>query len=105
MASLLFLCYVNGMVLSTDPDCEFLLYADNSTILFSTKEPNLIANKLGKVLESYSDWLVDNKMPLRLEKKTECIRGSKRKLKKVKVFNVVCNGHKLNQKHILNTYV
>ena len=38
--SLLFLCYVNDMVISTDPDCKLLLYAEDSTILFSHKEPD-----------------------------------------------------------------
>ena len=32
---LLFLCYVNDMVVSTDPDCNLLLYADDTTIMFS----------------------------------------------------------------------
>ena len=79
-----FLCYVNGMVISIDPDCKLLLYADDSTTLFSHSDSDQIANKLGKVLESCSDWLVDYKLSLHLGK-TECILfGPKRKLKKVK---------------------
>ena len=66
---------------------------DNSTILFSHSESDQIANKLGKVLESCSDWLVDNKLSLHLGK-TECILfGPKRKLKKVKNFKVTCFDH------------
>ena len=61
LGPLLFLCYVNDMVISIDPDCKLLLYADNSAILFSHKEPDQIVNKLGKVPESCSEWLVDNK--------------------------------------------
>lgn len=93
LGPLLFLCYVNDMVISIDPDCKLLLYADDSTILFSHKDPDQIADKLGKVLESCSDWLVDNKLSLHLGK-TECMLfGSKRKLKKVQEFKVICNGH------------
>ena len=81
------------MVISIDPDCKLLFYADDSTILFSHKDPDQLAHKLGKVLESCSDWLVDNKLSLHLGK-TECILfGSKRKLKRVKEFKVTCNGH------------
>ena len=86
LGPLLVLCYVNDMVISIDRDCKFLLYADDSTILFSHKDPDQMAHKLGKVLESCSDWLVDNKLSLHLGK-TECILfGSERKLKKVKDF-------------------
>ena len=52
LGPLLFLCYVNDIVISIDSDCKLLLYADDSTILFSHKDPDVIANKLGKVLES-----------------------------------------------------
>ena len=96
LGPLLFLCYVNDMVISIDPDCKLLLYADDSTILFSHKDPDQIANKLGKVLESCSEWLVDNKVSLHLGK-TECILfGSKRKLRKVKDFHIVCNDHTID---------
>ena len=72
LGPLLFLCYVNDMAISIDPDCKLLLYADDSTILFSHKDLDQIANKLGRVLESCSEWLVDNKLSLHLGK-TECI--------------------------------
>ena len=81
------------MVISVDPDCKLLLYADDSTILFSHRDPDQIASKLSKVLESCSEWLVDSKLSLHLGK-TECILfGSKRKLKKIKEFKVKCNDH------------
>ena len=65
-------------MISIDPDCKLLLNADDSTIMFSQKDPDQIAHKLGKVLESCSDRLVDNKLLLHLGK-IECILfGSKR---------------------------
>ena len=93
LGPLLFLCYVNDMVISIDPGCKLLLYADDSTIMFSHKDPDQIAHKLGKVLESCSDWLVDNKLLLHLGKTGCTLFGSKRKLKRVKDFEVTCNGH------------
>ena len=90
LGPLLFLCYVNDIVISIDPDCKLLLYVKNSTILFSHSDPDQIANELRKVLESCSDWLFNNKLSLHLGE-TECLLfGPKRKLKKVKNFKVTC---------------
>ena len=93
LGPLLFLCYVNDMTISISSECKLILYADDSAILFSHTDPNYISSKLGTVLESCSSWLVDNKLSLHLGK-TECVMfGSKRKLKKVKDFKILCNGH------------
>ena len=93
LGPLLFLCYVNDMPISIDSQCKLILYADDSAILFAHKDPNVISSKLGNVLESCSSWLVDNKLSLHLGK-TECVMfGSKRKLKHVDDFKIVCNGH------------
>ena len=63
---LLFLCYVNDMSISINSECKLLLYADDCTILFSHKDPQVISKKLSKELESCSNcnWLVDNKLSL-----------------------------------------
>ena len=72
LGPLLFLCYVNDMSISINSDSKLLLYADDSTILFPHKNPDFIPQKLGKELESCSEWLIDNKLSLHLGK-TECI--------------------------------
>ena len=93
LGPLLFLCYVNDMSISINSDCKLLLYADDSTIMFSHKNPEFISHKLGKELESCSEWLIDNKLSLHLGK-TECILfGPKRKLKTVTDFQIACHGH------------
>ena len=89
LGPLLFLIYVNDMSISIHSDCKLLLYADDSTIIFSHKDPAVISTKLGKEMESCSDWLIDNKLSLHLGK-TECIIfGPKRKLKTVNNFGKV----------------
>ena len=81
------------MSMSIDTDCKLILYADDSAILFPHKNPDVLSNKLGKVLESCSSWLVDNKLSLHLGK-TECMLfGPRKKLRKITNFQVVCNGH------------
>ena len=88
----LFLCYVNDMGTSIDADCKLILYADDSAILFSHRDPETISMKLGTALESCSDWFVDNKLSLNLGK-TECIMfGPSRKLKAVDDFVIHCYG-------------
>lgn len=95
LGPLLFLCYINDMVTSINNDCKLMLYADDSAIIFSHRDPDVIAHRLGKELESCSQWLVDNKLSLHLGK-TECIMfGSKRKLRKTKDFSIFCNGQNI----------
>ena len=81
------------MSISVDSDCKLVLYADDSAIFFTHKDPHVISQKLGSVLKQCSEWLVDNKLSLHLGK-TECILfGPKRKLKDIQDFNVTCNSH------------
>ena len=56
------------MSISINYECKLLLYADDSTILFSYKDPQFISKKLGKELESCSNFVVDNKLPLHFGK-------------------------------------
>ena len=42
LCPLLFLYYVNDMSISINYDCKLLLYADDSTIFFSHKDPQVI---------------------------------------------------------------
>ena len=55
LGPLLFLCYVNDMGTSIDADCKLILYADDSAILLSHRDPETISMKLGTALESCSD--------------------------------------------------
>ena len=68
------------MVTSVSADCELILYADDSAIMFAHKNHEVISQKLSNVMESCSNWLVDNKLSLHLGK-TECVLfGPRRKL-------------------------
>ena len=54
-------------------ECKLVLYADDSTIMYSHRHSEFISLKLGKELDSDSEWLIDNKLFLHIGK-TECIR-------------------------------
>ncbi|CAL4126382.1 unnamed protein product, partial [Meganyctiphanes norvegica] len=86
LGPLLFLCYVNDMPMSVK--CKLLLYADDSALIISGSDPKVIAENLSKELESCRQWLIDNKLSLHLGKTEAIIFGSKRKLSKIKSFEV-----------------
>ena len=91
----LFLIYINDMCISLD--CKLSLYADDSALLFAQKDASVIADRLSLELTRCKQWLVDNKLSLHVGK-TEClIFGRKRSLKKVKEFNVTCEGTAVNR--------
>ena len=91
---LLFLCHVNDMPISVD--CKLLLYADDSTLLVSNKDPKVVADKLSHELESCRQRLIDNKLSLHLGKTETILFSSKRKLNSVKYFLIICDGKKIN---------
>ena len=51
LGPLLFLCYVNDMSMSISGECKLVLYADDSAILYSHKDPRVISERLGEELE------------------------------------------------------
>ena len=74
---LLFLLYVND--LSAAVACKLLLYADISVLLVSGKEIASIKVNLSSELESVSEWLTKNRLPLHLGKTGFILFGTKRK--------------------------
>ena len=101
LGPLLFLCYVNDMSIRIGGECKLMLYADDSALFYSHRDPRVISGRLGKELESCSKWLVDNKLSQYLGKTESILFGSKRKLKKVKDFSITCNEIIKNQLNIL----
>ena len=91
---LLCLCYVNDMPISVD--CKVLLYADDSALLVSGKDPKMVADELSKELDSCRQWIIDNKLSLHLGKTEAILFGTKRKLNYVQDFSVKYNGKTIN---------
>ena len=81
------------MELNISRESKLLLYADNSAILYSHKDPKVISEKVGLELEICSKWLIDNKLSLYMGKTVCVLFGSKRKLRKIDKFSIECNGH------------
>ena len=90
LGPLLFLLYINDM--NSSLRCRLSLYADDSALFFSHKDPAVIGNVLSGELSNCRKWLIDNKLSLHMGK-TECLLfGTKRKLKRVQNFHITCDG-------------
>ena len=80
LGPLIFLLYVNDMPQAVD--CDLLLYADDSCLVFGDKDANEIEKQLNKDFNSLCDWFVDNKLSIHFgEDKTKSIlfgRNNKR---------------------------
>ena len=89
LGPLLYLCYSNDM--ETSVKNKLLLYADDSVIIASHKDPEVISRSLSLDLKSCNEWLIANKLSLHVGQ-TECILfGSKIKLGRVGEFQISYN--------------
>ena len=82
LGPLLFLLYVNDMPQAVE--CDLLLYADDSVLLFTHKNVDVINDQLNRDFNSLCEWFVDNKLSIHFgEDKTKSILfTSKHKIKK-----------------------
>jgi hypothetical protein len=78
-------------------NCKLTLYADDSALIFSHKDSNVIANRLSLELCNCKQWLIDNRLSLHVGK-TECLLfGTSRKLGKIGDFHVKCDGESVKR--------
>ena len=97
LGPLLFLLYINDMPQAVD--CELLLYADDTCLIFQYNDITEIELALNKNFSMLCDWFVDNKLSIHFgEDKTKSILfGSKHKIKKSKPLNIQFNDIKIKQ--------
>ena len=74
LGPLLYLCYCNDMEMAVS--CKLVLYADDSIILVTDKDPSVIETKLAIELESVNMWLIENKLTLHPGKCESILFGS-----------------------------
>ena len=71
LGPLLFLIYVN---MSMAVECNLFLYADDTCLVFQSKNIKDIEKQLNKDFANISDWFVDNKLSIHFgEDKTKSI--------------------------------
>ena len=62
LGPLLFLLYLNDMVQAVN--CDLLLYADDTGLIFQHKNINIIERQLNRNCSNICDWFVDNKLSI-----------------------------------------
>ena len=97
LGPLLFLLYINDMPQAVE--CNLLLYADDTCLIFQHKDISEIERILNKNFSSLCDWFVDNKLSIHFgEDKTKSILfSSKHMIKKSKPLNIIYKNIKIKQ--------
>ena len=105
LGPLLFLLDINDMPQAAE--CELLLYADDTCLIFQQKDINIklltyfniIESTLNKNFSMLCDWFVDNKLSIHFgkDKTISILFGSKHKIKKSKPLNIQFNDIKIKQ--------
>ena len=67
LGSLLFLLYINDLPLSS-PSSHFIIFADDTNILFSHKDPIQLEKLINNELKKISNWFKENKLSLNIDK-------------------------------------
>ena len=93
LGPLLFLLYINDMKAACSS--SLFLYADDSAILVSHKDKEVIQNILAENLEKMRIWLSDNRLSLHLGKTEALLLGSQKRLQKEDELVITTGGTKI----------
>ena len=96
LGPLLFNIYVNDMI--TSVNCDLFLYADDSTILVSGKNPAVIQNTLSIELNAIRGWLEENKLSIHLGKTESILIASKIRLARTDSLKISCGSVAIESK-------
>ena len=97
LGPLLFLLYVNDMKQALD--CDLLLYADDSCLIFQHKNVKEVENVLNRNFSNLCEWFVDNKLSLHYgdDKTKSILFSSKMKAKNADPLNINYRGTSIKQ--------
>ena len=103
LGPLIFLLYVNDMARAVD--CDLLLYADDSCLIFRDTDVERIENNLNTNFNSLCNWFVENKLSIHFgEDKTKSILFARKKYKNLKKMNIRRGDIEIKQ-HSVVTYL
>ena len=91
LGPLLFALYINDMV-KTVENCKIHLYADDTVLYFSSKNPHTVQQKLQQELNTISDWMCKNRLSLNCDKTVCMLIGNRKSLNKCNQLNLNVNG-------------
>ena len=89
LGSLLFLIYLNGLPVAVK--CDLFLYANDTWLVFQSKNVKYIEKQLNEDFANICDWFVDNKLSIHFgEDKTKSILfATKCKIKKPQKLEII----------------
>ena len=105
LGPLLFLIYVNDMPMAVK--YNLFLYADDTCLVFQSKNVKDIEKQLNEDSENMCDWFVDNKLSIHFdEDKTKSILFvSKLKIKKLQMLEIIYKNIWIKQHSRVTTWV
>ena len=88
----------NDMCSCTSPSCTIVMYADDTIIIVSDRDLNVVSNNLSVELSRCFHWLTNNLLSMHMGKTETIVFTSKRKKHLTTNFSVSCNGKELLSK-------
>ena len=85
---LLFIIYINDLTLSIKHS-QVNMYADNTSLSFSSNSISIINEKVNEDLECLNIWLARNKLSLNVAKTNSIMIGSRKKVKDIQKTTVI----------------
>ena len=92
----LFLLFINDMP-NCLKKCSVHLYADDTVIYYSDKDPNVIETILNAELQQLQNWMCRNKLKINCTKTVSMLMGTKRMLRKHNTLNLKINNNEISQ--------
>ena len=103
LGPLVFLLYVNDMARAVD--CELLLYADDSCLIFRDKSIEHIESNLNRNFNTLCDWFLENRLSIHFgEDKTKSILFGRKNCKNFKKLDIR-RGDIMIKQHSMVTYL
>ena len=68
LGPLLFNLYINDLPLNNSDICDYILYADDTNILFSANDPISLEEKYNNILSSTNEWFRNNHLKMNFDK-------------------------------------
>ena len=96
LGPLLFIIFIND-INSAFSKCKLHLYADDTVIYFSHKNPRVIENILNKELKSLDEWMNNNNLKINYEKTVCMLLGANGMLKRQPLLDVRIREKQLSQ--------
>ena len=96
LGPLLFIIFINDLS-SVFNSCKVHLYADDTVIYYSHKDPHTVQTILNKELVILDGWMSKNRLRVNYDKTVSMLIGNRHMLKTYNRLDLSIKGHKINQ--------